>query len=211
MRCTGCASTIRPVRAREVYLGKSRTLRLARPRFDPPRDLNRSRLLQRFGARQYNSVRAPGGFFGAVKATRAPRACAGGWTEPERCRRRERHTHTHREAGCAIAACSRAVASRHVDFERSFRAADMLPRSSSPSRRACCATSPAQPKMLAQRQLNPASTQWHVVSTRHGRARHDRLVTCPRATVPSSDRPRSGSTPSAHFRAHLGRPLRPTP
>mmetsp|Transcript_42860 Transcript_42860/g.114955 ORF Transcript_42860/g.114955 Transcript_42860/m.114955 type:complete len:86 (+) Transcript_42860:2-259(+) len=53
----------------DVYLGKSRTLRSARPRFNPSRDLRRSRLLRCVGASSYNSVRVPGGAFGTVKVT----------------------------------------------------------------------------------------------------------------------------------------------
>mmetsp|Transcript_132615 Transcript_132615/g.383386 ORF Transcript_132615/g.383386 Transcript_132615/m.383386 type:complete len:269 (-) Transcript_132615:152-958(-) len=61
--------TVRHMLLCEVYLGKTRTLRFARPKLDPAKDLRRGWLWKRFGAREYNSVRAPGGFLGAVKVT----------------------------------------------------------------------------------------------------------------------------------------------
>lgn len=53
----------------EVYLGKSRTMRAARPNFEPGKGLRRSWPLRAIGAKGYNSVRAPGGKLGCVKVT----------------------------------------------------------------------------------------------------------------------------------------------
>lgn len=53
----------------DVYLGHQRTLRRARPNFDPNKGLKRWEVTKVVGAQDYNSVRAPGGTLGCVKVT----------------------------------------------------------------------------------------------------------------------------------------------
>jgi hypothetical protein len=53
----------------DVYLGKSRTVRLAKPRFDPDRGLRPNPVMRMLGGRRYDSLRAPGGTLGAVRVT----------------------------------------------------------------------------------------------------------------------------------------------
>lgn len=61
--------TIRLMLACEVYLGNCRTMRKARPRFEPAKGLSRFWPLALLGAKKYDSVRAPGGNLGCVKVT----------------------------------------------------------------------------------------------------------------------------------------------
>lgn len=53
----------------DVYLGKCKTLRSARNNLNPTKEFSRSRAARCFGAKDYCSIRAPGGVFGAVRVT----------------------------------------------------------------------------------------------------------------------------------------------
>mmetsp|Transcript_72531 Transcript_72531/g.132850 ORF Transcript_72531/g.132850 Transcript_72531/m.132850 type:complete len:347 (-) Transcript_72531:81-1121(-) len=53
----------------DVWLGRTRTLRKARPDLNPEKHLRRNRLMRCLGAKEFNSIRAPGGTFGAVGVT----------------------------------------------------------------------------------------------------------------------------------------------
>lgn len=53
----------------DVYLGKSRTLRTGNGNFEPSRGLRRNKIWRLLGAKNYDSVRAPGGALGPVKVS----------------------------------------------------------------------------------------------------------------------------------------------
>jgi len=63
------SDTVQHMLVCDVYLGKMRTVRRARPNFNRDTGLKRWKLMNAVGAKDYNSIRAPGGTLGCVMVT----------------------------------------------------------------------------------------------------------------------------------------------